>query len=231
MGLRAQGVVDALLARVSELQFCEHDQDGFSMWIATRPGMLLCQFCYQAAQVLARTSSARPAGIRPQIRTPTRSWWSSSLTGSARTLPVPVLHQARPALGPAPGGLAVTATTARVITDCDLGHFKLRSKIRRSGRPSDLVLSSQVPFRIRTFCTGLMQAETVSWIGHPSGNLHRAGHTGRTCAGAPVPPDTPGTLYLHGASARLATGPSMRHPGRCSRASDCTPATPTPSSR
>jgi hypothetical protein len=50
-GLRAQGVVDALLARVSELPFCEHEQDGFSMGIATRPGMLLCQFCYQAAQV------------------------------------------------------------------------------------------------------------------------------------------------------------------------------------
>ena len=52
IGPRAQGVVNALLARVSELQFCEHEQDGFSMWIATRPDMLLCKFCYQAAQVL-----------------------------------------------------------------------------------------------------------------------------------------------------------------------------------
>jgi hypothetical protein len=58
-----------------------------------------------------------------------------------------------------------------------------RAQCRRSGQPGDLLLSSQVPFRIRTFCTGLMQAETVSRIGHPSGNLHRAGHTGRSCAG------------------------------------------------
>jgi hypothetical protein len=53
MGSRGQAVVDRLLSRVSELEFCEHEQDGFSMWIATRPGMLLCSFCYQAAQVLA----------------------------------------------------------------------------------------------------------------------------------------------------------------------------------
>src|SRR6266480_1717954 len=52
-----------------------------------------------------------------------------------------------------------------------------------SGRPGALVLPSQVPFRTRTFCTGLMRAETVSRIGHPSGNLHRAGYTRRSCAG------------------------------------------------
>ena len=50
----------------------------------------------------------------------------------------------------------------------------------RSGRPGALVLSSRVPFRIRTFCAGLMPAETVSRIGDPSGNLHRAGYTGRS---------------------------------------------------
>ena len=42
-----------LLARVTELEFCEHDLDGFAMWIITRPGRLLCGFCYQTAQVLA----------------------------------------------------------------------------------------------------------------------------------------------------------------------------------
>ena len=46
---------------------------------------------------------------------------------------------------------------------------------RRSGRPAALVLSSRVPFRIRTFCTGLMRGEPVSRIGHLSGNLHRRG--------------------------------------------------------
>ena len=40
MGRQAQGVVDALLARVSELRLYEHEQDGFSIRIATRPGML-----------------------------------------------------------------------------------------------------------------------------------------------------------------------------------------------
>jgi hypothetical protein len=66
MGPQAQGVVDALLSRVSELQFCEHEQGGSSMWIATRPGMLMCRFCYQVTQVLAEdiicAASGHPAG-------------------------------------------------------------------------------------------------------------------------------------------------------------------------
>jgi len=66
IGLRAQGVVDALLSRVSELQFCEHEQVGFSMWIATRPGMLLCLFCFQVTQVLGEdiicAACGHPAG-------------------------------------------------------------------------------------------------------------------------------------------------------------------------
>jgi hypothetical protein len=53
MGPTGQAVVDGLLARVPGLEFCEHDPDGFAMWIATRPSRLLCGFCYQAAQVLA----------------------------------------------------------------------------------------------------------------------------------------------------------------------------------
>src|SRR5215467_2868057 len=61
-GRQAQGVVDALLARVSELQLCEHEQDGFSIWIATRPGMLLCQFCYQAAQILGEDITCAACG-------------------------------------------------------------------------------------------------------------------------------------------------------------------------
>jgi hypothetical protein len=46
-------VAGGLLARVSELELCEHDPDGFALWISIRPGMLLCGFCYQAARVLA----------------------------------------------------------------------------------------------------------------------------------------------------------------------------------
>jgi hypothetical protein len=59
-------VVDGLLARAGDLEFCEHDRNGFALWIATRPGNLLCGFCYQAAQVLAEnircTACGRPAG-------------------------------------------------------------------------------------------------------------------------------------------------------------------------
>jgi hypothetical protein len=40
--------------------------DQFAFWIATRPGMLLCDFCYQAAQVLADSigcaACGQPAG-------------------------------------------------------------------------------------------------------------------------------------------------------------------------
>jgi hypothetical protein len=46
-------VIDQLLARVTDLEFCEHPSPDFAFWIATRPGMLLCEFCYEAAQVLA----------------------------------------------------------------------------------------------------------------------------------------------------------------------------------
>jgi hypothetical protein len=49
-----QAVLEWLISRISELEFCEHDPEGFAMWISTRPGQLLCRFCYQAAQVLAQ---------------------------------------------------------------------------------------------------------------------------------------------------------------------------------
>jgi hypothetical protein len=66
LGPRGQAIVGGLLARVDDLEFCEHDPDGFALWIATRPGNLLCGFCYQAAQVLAEnircTACGRPAG-------------------------------------------------------------------------------------------------------------------------------------------------------------------------
>jgi hypothetical protein len=59
-------VIDGLLARVSELKPCEHEHDGFAMRVAIRPGMLLCKFCYQAAQVLAEdimcAGCGQPAG-------------------------------------------------------------------------------------------------------------------------------------------------------------------------
>jgi hypothetical protein len=76
IGPRGRAVAGGLLARVSELEFCEHDPGGFALWISIRPGMLLCGFCYQAAQVLAKISGARPAAHRPGTPTPTRSWSS-----------------------------------------------------------------------------------------------------------------------------------------------------------
>ena len=52
MGHHGQAVVDQLLTRVAELEFCERASGDLVFWIATRPGMLLCEFCSQAAQVL-----------------------------------------------------------------------------------------------------------------------------------------------------------------------------------
>lgn len=53
VGPRGQAVIGQFLATVSELECCEHAGADFAFWIAARPGMLLCGFCYQAAQVLA----------------------------------------------------------------------------------------------------------------------------------------------------------------------------------
>jgi hypothetical protein len=68
MGPRGQAVLDQLLATVTELDYCEHDCAEFAFWIAARPGMLLCEFCYQVAQVLAGdiecAACGRPAGDR-----------------------------------------------------------------------------------------------------------------------------------------------------------------------
>jgi hypothetical protein len=53
MGPHGQAVINQLLARAADLQFCEHAPLDFAFRIASRPGMLLCDFCYQAAQMLA----------------------------------------------------------------------------------------------------------------------------------------------------------------------------------
>ena len=65
-GPLGQAVIARLLARVSELEFCEHGPADFVFWTATRPTMLVCDFCFQAAQVLAEdircTACGQPAG-------------------------------------------------------------------------------------------------------------------------------------------------------------------------
>ncbi len=48
-----QAIINQLRAAISGLEPCEHDKEGFALWISTRPHHLLCGFCYQAAQVLA----------------------------------------------------------------------------------------------------------------------------------------------------------------------------------
>lgn len=66
IGACGQAVIDQLLANLPGLESCEHDKDGFALWISVRPGHLLCGFCYQAAQVLAEdircVACGRPAG-------------------------------------------------------------------------------------------------------------------------------------------------------------------------
>jgi hypothetical protein len=66
IGPRGRAVIDQLLATVTELEYCEHADADFAFWIAARPSMLLCDFCYQAAQVLASdircAACGQPAG-------------------------------------------------------------------------------------------------------------------------------------------------------------------------
>jgi hypothetical protein len=62
IGPHGQAVIDELLARATELEFCEHHPEDFSFWIATRPGMLLCDFCYQTAQMFAEDISCAACG-------------------------------------------------------------------------------------------------------------------------------------------------------------------------
>lgn len=57
-------MIDQLLATVSELEPCEHGYGDFAPWVATRPGGLLCEFCYQAAQVLAGDNTCAACGQR-----------------------------------------------------------------------------------------------------------------------------------------------------------------------
>jgi hypothetical protein len=66
IGPPGQTVIDRLLARVSELEFCAHGPADFAFWTATRPKKLACDFCFEAAQVLAEdircTACGQPAG-------------------------------------------------------------------------------------------------------------------------------------------------------------------------
>jgi hypothetical protein len=71
-------------AWVTELEFCEHAPEDFAFWIATRLGVLLCEFCYQAAQVLAGdigcTACGQPVGdpdTDSVVMDPERFWDSN----------------------------------------------------------------------------------------------------------------------------------------------------------
>lgn len=56
LGPRSQAVIEQLFGRFTELDYCGHARgDFFVFWIATRPGMLLCDSCYSAAQDIALT--------------------------------------------------------------------------------------------------------------------------------------------------------------------------------
>lgn len=62
IGPRGQAVIDQLLATVTELEYCEHGRGDLAFWIAVRRGMVLCDFCYQAAQVLTTDISCAACG-------------------------------------------------------------------------------------------------------------------------------------------------------------------------
>jgi len=73
IGPRGQAVIDQLLATVTALEFCEHGRGDFAFWIAARPGMVLCDFCYQAAQLLATDIRCPACGSQPGIPAQPRS--------------------------------------------------------------------------------------------------------------------------------------------------------------
>jgi hypothetical protein len=63
IGDRGQAVISQLVAAICDLERCGPDTDGFALWISTRPGHLLCGFCYRAAQVLSEElRCANPVG-------------------------------------------------------------------------------------------------------------------------------------------------------------------------
>jgi hypothetical protein len=62
IGRHGQAVIDHLIATLIDLEYCEHGCADFAFWIAARPGMLLCDLCYQAARSWPRTSGGWPAG-------------------------------------------------------------------------------------------------------------------------------------------------------------------------
>lgn len=59
MGPYRQAVVNQLVARVTKLEPCEHAPEDFASWIAARPGMLLCEFCYQGGPAPGRGHQVR----------------------------------------------------------------------------------------------------------------------------------------------------------------------------
>jgi len=70
LGPQATAIVHDVLGQLATLQPCEHLADGSSdeaMWIASKPGNLLClEFCWGAEQVLVSqypcTACGQPAG-------------------------------------------------------------------------------------------------------------------------------------------------------------------------
>jgi hypothetical protein len=125
IGPRGQAVIDQLLAMVTSLEFCGTAAGTSPFWIAGRPGMLLCDSCYQASpgaghrhQVRAVRAASRgswhgrgrPRGLRPGRSEPRPGgrcayrWHTTRSTqpGAARGRPSASGRSPPPAAGQAP---------------------------------------------------------------------------------------------------------------------------------
>jgi hypothetical protein len=56
-----QSVISGVLLAAEELPWCEHGRpdDGFGYWCSLRPDVLMCAFCFGAAQALAAPEKFR----------------------------------------------------------------------------------------------------------------------------------------------------------------------------
>jgi hypothetical protein len=54
-------VTSAILLAADELPWCEHDRpdDGFGYWCSLRPDVVMCAFCFGAAQAMAAAEDFR----------------------------------------------------------------------------------------------------------------------------------------------------------------------------
>src|SRR5271169_7133717 len=84
-----RSVTSAVVLAAGELPWCEHGRpdDGFGYWCSLRPDVIMCAFCFGAAQAMAAAEDFRcsACGGPHRTRTVTSAWPPGSRTGWAFT--------------------------------------------------------------------------------------------------------------------------------------------------